>query len=156
MDKTRKNSKEYWDKIKFIGQLEFKNKNRKKKIPELVQNNVKASTNMDKAQLFGSMLEKVLSNENVNSFDEENRLKVEGFINTNKNNLFKTRIGDESFDDNISLVELEDCLKTLNKKSAPGNDGIRNLSLTNLSYLGKIKCLEIFNQSLMEGHLIKD
>ena len=29
LDKTRKNSKEYWDKIKFIGQFEFKNKNRK-------------------------------------------------------------------------------------------------------------------------------
>ena len=71
IDTTRKNSKEYLDKIKFIGQLECKKKSRgKKKIPNLIQNDITACSNLEKAQLFGSNLEKIFSNEDI-AFDVE-------------------------------------------------------------------------------------
>ena len=46
--------------------------------------------------------------------------------------------------------------KIFKKKSAPGNDGIKNINLINLSYLGKLRLLNIFNNSWKHGKLIND
>mgnify|MGYP006901784339 CR=1 FL=1 len=59
LNTTRKNTKEYWDKIKSIGHLETKKPNHtKRQIPILVQNDVTAYSGADKAQMFGQMLKK--------------------------------------------------------------------------------------------------
>ena len=41
--------------------------------------------------------------------------------------LFVTQPNDEEFDDEIDFDELENALKTINKKAAPGPDKITNI-----------------------------
>ena len=64
--------------------------------------------------------------------------------------------GEEFFDNDLTMAELENSLKGINLKSAPGNDGIRYLHLKNLSQKGKLHCLRIFNKSWKSGKLIVD
>ena len=122
----------------------------------MIQNDITACSNLEKAQLFGSNVEKIFSNEDIATFDVETRKKVDDFLHQKKDNIFTTRNGDEYFDSEFSFDELEDAIGSLKKKSASGNDGIKNLNLINLSFLGKSHCLRIFNKSWQTGKLITD
>lgn len=115
-----------------------------------------AHSDAEKAEMFGSTLKKIFSNEPVESFDKENMKTVKDYLSSNRNKLFETRVEDNLFDSDFSMQELEEGIKTLKIKSAPGNDGIKNFNLTNLSTLGKIHCLRIFNKSWNSGILIED
>ena len=160
LNHTKKYSGDYWNKIKKIDQLGGGNSNKKKKtnIPTLIVNNSIATTNYEKAQIFGSSLEKIFSDEISDNFDSEHQTLVNNELNVkiNNNNLFYTREIDLDLDSDFTLSELDDCIKTLRTKSAPGNDGIKNTNLVNLTLLGKIKCLNIFNNSWKHGKLIDE
>lgn len=67
--------------------------------------------------------------------------------------LFFTRFEDTKFDSDFPLYELEVAIKSLELKSAPGSDNIRYINIINLSTLGKIHCLRIFNKSWKTGQL---
>ena len=86
----------------------------------------------------------------LSNFDEHHKLYVENYLNSN--NLFTTSYEDEVFDNDFSLAELEDAIKTLKLKSAPGSDGIKNRSIVNLSILGKINLLRVLNKSWNTGY----
>lgn len=94
---------------------------------------------------------KIFSNEAVSSFDEDHKLYVENYLNSD--NLFITSNEDEAFDNDSSLTEVEDVIKTLKLKSAPGSDGMKNISIVNLSILGKIHLLRVLNKSWNTGKL---
>ena len=106
--------------------------------------------------MFGKILEKIFSNEESSNFNEENRRSVDAYLYYKRKNLFVTRDVDQSLEMEFTLDELEEAINNLKKKSAPGNDGIRNRHLINLSVTGKRHCLKIFNESWKTGKLITD
>ena len=71
-------------------------------------------------------------------------------------NLFITSPNYTYFDDKITEKELEDALKNLNKKSAPGPDKISNKHLVNLSENGKNIVLGLINHSWVNGKILDD
>ena len=73
-----------------------------------------------------------------------------------KGNLFSTNSDDGEFDSDFTLIELEEAIDSLKKRSTPGNDGVKNLSITNFSLIGKHHCLRIFNKSWSSGKLIEE
>ena len=157
IENSKINSSDYWRKIKQIGHLETKSDKRSKtKIPVLKDNGFVANTDLDKAKLFGSTLKKIFSNETVVSFDEENKLRVENFLKNKAGNLFNTRHEDRELDTEFTYEELENAIKTLKLKSAPGSDGIKNIAISKLSFLGKTHLLRVLNKSWNSGKLIQD
>ena len=156
LNNSCKNSTEYWNKIKAIGSLEYKPRGIKKiRIPDLVLNGQKATNSVEKAEMFGSCLEKIFSDEESPEFDVINKENIETYLH-HQNSLFTTMPGEKFFDNDLTMAELENSLKGINLKSAPGNDGIRYLHLKNLSQKGKLHCLRIFNKSWKSGKLIAD
>jgi len=83
--------------------------------------------------LVGKLWTKFFSEEFNLNFNNENKIYVENYIINEGNNLFSTRLGDENYDLPFSILELEDCLNKIKKKSAPGIDKISYKLLTNLN-----------------------
>ena len=157
LDKTNKNSSTYWRKIKEIGSLETKeSRNNNKKIPTLNYENKTYSNNEQKANLFGEILSNIFQEDPNNNFDQEHKTKIEKHLAQLGQHIFATRIDDQKYDNDFSLNELEECLKRLNKKAAPGPDKVNNKQLVNLSILGKYKLLEIINFSWRNSIVIQE
>jgi hypothetical protein len=98
----------------------------------------------EKANLFASILGKMFS-EDVNSTDFDNVIYsyVEDFVS-------KIDYSDENYD-RCSLEELMSVLKNLRVDSAPGEDGLHNQFLKNLSPKGVILLLKLINLSWEVG-----
>jgi hypothetical protein len=98
----------------------------------------------EKANLFASILGKTFS-EDVNSTDFDNVIYsyVEDFVS-------KIDYSDENYD-RCSLEELMSVLKNLRVDSAPGEDGLHNQFLKNLSPKGVILLLKLINLSWEVG-----
>lgn len=146
IEKTKKCTSEYWNKIKSISQLDHKD-SKANKIPELRHENKIYSTNEEKSNLFGTILKNIFSETPNPKFDQQNKEFVESFIQNNKENLFYTSEENKKYDEKFSFEELELTLKHLNKKSAPGIDEINNKHLIHLSTKGKNMLLHILNLS---------
>ena len=153
--KSKPSSAEYWRKIKLITNLE-KNPSTKKQMPELKLNGNSYKTAAEKADLFGQNLKKVFLEQPNSIFDEKHKIDVDRYINHNNRTLFVTKNDDESFDNEFSDIELEEVLKSLNKKSATGPDGVNNKHLTNLSALAKSVLLKILNISWRDSIVLQD
>ena len=84
LNTSKKNSGEYWDKIKFIGSLVSIKKKRKTIILQLNSNGF--TSNLEKAELFGRTLKKkVFYNESSSYFDNENLNLVQSFLKNKTN-----------------------------------------------------------------------
>ena len=106
IDKTNKNSSEYWKKIKQISRLEpsihFGNR-KANNIKELHYNNKTASTDAEKAIVFGETLSKIFSEDPNPSFDNNHKIFVEKYIKENENNLFNTKEEDKFLEDEFFM-----------------------------------------------------
>ena len=118
--------------------LETKKSKNNKTIPTLEHNNQRHSTNTEKADLFGKILSDIFKEEPNPNFNQPHKDEVEAFIQIKGNALFTTKEQDEIYDSMFSFNELEECLQTLRKKSAPGIDQVSNKSLINLTNKGKL------------------
>lgn len=56
----------------------------------------------------------------------------------------------------FTLEELEDFLKSINKKASPGPDKINNKHLVNLNQIGKYKLLNIINYSWKYNQILNE
>ena len=118
-------SKLFWNNINKMNNKT----NNKQTIPTLIQNNNKYSSNKEKAELFGEILEKNFKNYDENEFDANNYKEVNDQINNLKDTAFKSNINFKEF----NFKEFETELKRMKKKSAPGFDKIHNMMLINSS-----------------------
>lgn len=153
-DSLQKNSKQYWDKIKTIGNLNY-NKKAKTSLPMILHNNIEYSSDIEKANLFGNILKNTFSDPNKDFFDSDHKLTIEEHIKANESNLFVTRHADRSLDCKLSLQELEDGLSEVNKQSAPGHDLICYKHYIFLPEQAKILLLSILNLS-WQNQIIPD
>lgn len=156
ISKTKKNSGAYWKKIKQISKLENKEATATKKPIVLKVNGQVIKSDVEQANVFGSKLEKIFKNENKIHFDADHYELVENFIKNNKNVLFNTRHEDAEFDESFNITELNECLKSVKKKSSPGEDKISNKNLAYLSEFGKAILLIMINISWKHSLLIDE
>ncbi|CAF0901560.1 unnamed protein product [Brachionus calyciflorus] len=111
---------DYWKKIKQISKLETKSNQRK--VPHLVTNEKEYKTNEQKAKHFGTILSETFSEQKETWFDNEHKMMGDDLVQEKASELFVTQPNDDEFDDKIDFDELENALKTINKKAAPGPD----------------------------------
>ena len=55
-NQLKKNSKQYWDKIKLISNLDYKKNKAQNIIPTLLDNNIEYETDKEKALIFGKVM----------------------------------------------------------------------------------------------------
>lgn len=117
----------FWKKINT-----FKNNFSSNTIPKLIHESKEFKSDIEKGELFKSILSKTFSIDSVNTFDEDFFNKVEKFISDKEYLKSDSYIGkDKSFPE-ITLEELKKNIKTLKEDSAPGQDNINNKMLKNL------------------------
>ncbi|CAF1102786.1 unnamed protein product, partial [Brachionus calyciflorus] len=107
INKTKTSSAEYWRKIKQITKLED-NTGGKKIMPELKYKDTSVKTSREKAQVFGEILKKVFSEQQNNNFDENHKQEIDSYVREKRDKLFVTKQGDEVFDDDFSIAELDE------------------------------------------------
>ena len=75
------------------------------------------------------MLSEKFSEQKEIRFDNDNdhKMMVDDFVREKASELFVTQANDEDFDNEIDFDELENALKTINKKADPGPDKITNI-----------------------------
>ena len=106
------------------------NKNKPKTTTEMLSlkvNNKVYSSDKEKADLFGSILEETFKDSNDPRFDKKFHDEVKQSFNKFK----EEEVGKKSDFKLFTLKELSKELKCLKKRSAVGQDGIHNLFLVN-------------------------
>ncbi|CAF1064073.1 unnamed protein product, partial [Brachionus calyciflorus] len=135
-------SRPFWKKIQKINNPE---KVTKSQIPTLIFNEKVFTSDLEKAKLFGKILEKTFSDSNEDSFDKNFKITVDSFISQKE--FFITGF------DPFTISELNTQLKKLNRGSAAGHDKIHNLLLLNSSIEFKNIILDLINQSVNQSTL---
>ena len=143
----QKNSKQYWDKIKLIGSLEYKKPKSANRIPKLIHDGTNYESDQEKADLFGKILKNVFKDPNKENFNEDHKLFINNFIHSNQENLFMANENDSNIDNQLSINELNKCLKDINAKSTPGHDNISYKHFILLPDIAKKELLLIANIS---------
>ncbi|CAF0980603.1 unnamed protein product [Brachionus calyciflorus] len=128
-------SRPFWQKIKKAGSK----KSESKTIPTLNYEKKIFDTELNTANLFGTILEDTFKNGNEPAFDNTFKQEIDDFI-THQNFEF-------NLNEPFSMIELENELK-LNKNATQGHDNIHNLMLINSSEEFKKIILKLFNASL--------
>lgn len=108
-----------------------------------------------KAEVFGTVLKSIFSEDHDNDFDKEHFKNVEDFIATNKKNLFTTDHDELEYDKEFNELEVKEVIKLLKRRSAPGTDGITNKHIINLPESG-IKILTKITNLSWNNHKILD
>ncbi len=90
-------------------------------MPSLELNNTTYTSNEERANLFGGILEQTFKDSNDDKFDKKFEIRIK-----NKVDDYKTKKIDSSFE-KFTLNEINQELKKLKKRSAMGNDKIRRL-----------------------------
>ncbi len=118
-----------------------------KNIPTLIQGNSKYDTDLEKANIFGDMLEKIFNDKNNTSFDENFKKKIEkensNFNYSNKNQQY----------DQILPIDVVLAIKELPLGSSPGPDGITNEMLKHLPPNIINQITNLANKSLRDCYL---
>jgi hypothetical protein len=110
-----------------------------------------------KAQVFGQVLHETFSDQDTNpNFNSKHKDEVESYIKRESNSLFSTRPEDADFDREFSLADLDNCMESLKRRSAPGPDGIKNNQLLHLPHVGRFLLLRIANASWNYNCIIED
>jgi hypothetical protein len=138
---------QYWKKIKQIRRLvTYSSYN--KKIKNLFYNSQVISTGSMKAQVFGQVLHETFTDHDANpNFNSKHKEEVENYIKRESNTLFSKRPEDADFDLEFSMTDLDSCMESLKKRSAPGPDGIKNNQILHLPHVGEFLLLRIANAS---------
>ncbi len=122
------------------------NKSGGNKIPTLVSNGIRCTTDEEKANLFASMLEKTFEGSNA-QFDESHKLKVEKEVREYLENEVEEEI------DLINIQEIKKVLKYLRTSATHGESKIHNRMLKNLPD-GFLKVVaRLANLTLMQGKI---
>ncbi len=153
---TQKYSADYWKKIKQIS-TQSSTPSKPKPIPNLFYRASVISTDAMKAQIFGEILCETFRDSNEPNFDQLHKVNTEQYLEEHHNELFNssTENNNLSIDDQFGSNDLDECLETVIKKSAPGPDGISNLQILNLPSTGKSLILKMANSSWKEGRVIE-
>jgi len=113
-------------------------------IPTLIVDGRAYSTDEDKANLFADVLGETFTENGASTdFDSIIYSYVEDFV-------AKFDFSDDQFA-KITFSELSEILKNLKVDSSPGEDGVQNRFLKNLSSRGMDLLLKLVNMSLIEG-----
>ncbi|CAF0788520.1 unnamed protein product [Brachionus calyciflorus] len=110
----------------------------------------------EKAELFGTLLAEIFTENIEPNFDSTHKKIIDDFIEEKGSNLFVTNPTDKDLDEDISIEELDEALKSINRKSSPGPDKITNKHLSNLGIHSKHLILKIINLSWKEGIILDD
>ncbi len=90
------------------------------------------------------------------NFNSIHKRDVETFIRDNQATLFNTSPEDCDFNKEFMMADLESCIASLKRRSAPGPDGIKNSHLIKLPDIGKCLLLRIANASWNHNCIIDD
>jgi hypothetical protein len=147
LGKNPVSTRPFWQKI---NKIRNKNQNKKsEKIPSLNFNNAIYTTNDEKANIFGSILEQTFKDSNDEKFNKEFeqmiKLKVDEFKMKNKNHV--------SIFEPFSLKELNTEIKKLKKQSAVGGDKIHNLYIINASDSFTKQILHLVNETIRQNEI---
>ena len=147
LGKNPVSTRPFWQKI---NKIRNKNQNKKsEKIPSLNFNNTIYTTNDEKANIFGSILEQTFKDSNDEKFNKEFeqmiKQKVDEFKMKNKNHV--------SIFEPFSLKELNTEIKKLKKQSAVGGDKIHNLYIINASDSFTKQILHLVNETIRQNEI---
>ena len=138
-------SRKAWQKINAMRT----NQSTKRGIPCLYSHEgLPITKDLEKANHFKEILKKRFSGTSEEYYDREFKLEAESFVA--KELADKEKITNHPV---ITLRELEQNIKRLKSRSAPGKDGIYNTMLANLSVGFIHLILKLFNMCLKEGNI---
>lgn len=139
-------SKPFWKKInKLRGHAKSNT------IPTLKKENDKFENDSDKANLFADILKNTFSDHNDDRFDHNFKKKVELEIENHDFSLH-----DYSNENCFTIKDLNETIKKLKNFSAPGQDGIHNMMLKNLSLDFRHILLRLINLTIQKSLLPND
>jgi len=136
-------SKPIWNRINKL-----RNKKTKSSIPTLYWENKYYESDEEKANLFGSILNKVFSDSEDTRFDEQHKIQVENEVKNLKSD-------DDSLNSSsqISLSELNNIIKNLKLSSAPGEDKIDNKLIFHAPFHFRKILLSFINLSINKSYI---